>query len=198
MTAETQASACGGNRGTLKTAPRPPTPALPPGGALSMRAHAKGTRKDSPSSASPASLGIQFSPHIVMRPAARPRHHQPCLRVNVGTSLAMSSSKSMSSGRFFNFSISASRCFSFYPTILLRRLALVVIGCGPRGFLAFRQQAVGEGLTKLHQQPQAIAFLIRRPQRGEEFEADGIRGSSMTESARKPVGRQNPPFPSRR
>jgi len=45
----------------------------------------------------------------------------------------------------------------------------------PAPSLAFRQQAVDEGLAKLHQQPQMVSFLIQRTQRGKELEPDGIR-----------------------
>ncbi len=45
------------------------------GGAVSMRAHAKGTRKISPSKASQSILCIQLSHPFVMRPASRPRYH---------------------------------------------------------------------------------------------------------------------------
>jgi hypothetical protein len=57
-------------------------------------------------------------------------------------------------------------CRGIVFPVLLRRLALIVIGCGSGGFLAFRQQATDEGFTKLHQQPQTVAFLIGRPERG--------------------------------
>ena len=52
---------------TSNTAPRPPVPEPPP-----KAAHAKGTRKNSPSAVRPALLGTQLSPHFDMRPAARP------------------------------------------------------------------------------------------------------------------------------
>jgi hypothetical protein len=73
----------------------------------------------------------------------------------------------------FPFPLQRGRRGIVFP-ILLRRIALVVIGRRSGGFLAFRQQAVDEGFPKLHQQPQSVPFLIGRPQRGEEFGADGI------------------------
>jgi hypothetical protein len=65
---------CGGCRCNWPFA----SPSTPPeffkGGALPPGAHAKGARKERPSSDFPATLGIQLSRPFVMRPAARPRY----------------------------------------------------------------------------------------------------------------------------
>jgi hypothetical protein len=65
---------CGGCRCNWPFA-SPSTPAeFFKGGALPPGAHAKGARKERPSSDIPATLGIQLSRPFVMRPAARPRY----------------------------------------------------------------------------------------------------------------------------
>ena len=73
---------------------------------IRVKAHAKGTRKISPSVDSLALLGIQLSPRFDRRPTARPPYLSPLLF----------SSQHLSISAFQHFSISAFQHLSFYLT----------------------------------------------------------------------------------